>query len=398
LRAGSERGPEAGRIELPKLRGSGGVAHFWTSSKRGLPELPFRTDAKDPNVAVLQKARAAERVQPVIPLGSRGLFGGQKFEAIGFQVRTVTEEDGPDSWQEYLLYNPYHGYRYLTEYNGHWNFVRVAKALPEQWSDTRVKYEGKTFTLYSRAEAATSYVIGEFPWSVRVGETARVADFIVAPQVLSSETTADETVWSLGEYTAGADVWKAFRLPGSAPAAQGTFENQPSPHTGAWLWGTAWKLLVAAFVLALATGAMGGRTVFQRSYPVASPSTITPVFDVGGHESNLQVETRNRGAESFYIRYALIDEATGAARAFGRSIGQDDRAVIPSVRPGRYRLRIDLEQAPEQAGQSFDVTVRRHVSSMMSFWITSALLLLPPLAQTWKRSAFERARWQGSSR
>ena len=33
-------------------------------------------------------------------------------------------------WSEYLLYNPYKGYRYLTEYNGHWNDIRTLRALP----------------------------------------------------------------------------------------------------------------------------------------------------------------------------------------------------------------------------------------------------------------------------
>ena len=26
-------------------------------------------------------------------------------------------------WYEYLLYNPYNGFRYLTEYQGHWSFI-----------------------------------------------------------------------------------------------------------------------------------------------------------------------------------------------------------------------------------------------------------------------------------
>ncbi len=25
-------------------------------------------------------------------------------------------------WREYLLFNPYKGYAFLSEYNGHWNF------------------------------------------------------------------------------------------------------------------------------------------------------------------------------------------------------------------------------------------------------------------------------------
>ena len=47
-------------------------------------------------------------------------------------MREVDTADDSYSWDEYLLFNPYKGFRYLTEYNGHWNFVQVQTALPEQ--------------------------------------------------------------------------------------------------------------------------------------------------------------------------------------------------------------------------------------------------------------------------
>ena len=72
-------------------------------------------------------------------------------------------------------------------------------------------------------------MLGEFPWQVRVGESAEVTDYVSPPRVLSSEQTGNEVTWSMGEYMSGKDVWKAFRLPGSAPDAVGVYENQPSP-------------------------------------------------------------------------------------------------------------------------------------------------------------------------
>jgi len=88
-------------------------------------------DAKDPNLAVLQQFQAAERIQPLIPLGTRGKIRGDPYEAIGFQVRTITADGVDYSWAEYLLFNPYKGFRYLTEYHGHWNDVTMLRTLPE---------------------------------------------------------------------------------------------------------------------------------------------------------------------------------------------------------------------------------------------------------------------------
>ena len=63
--------------------------------------------------------------------------GDTQYEVIGFQVRAVSEGDDSYSWNEYLLFNPYKGFRYLTEYNGHWNFVHVESAMPEQSRSAR---------------------------------------------------------------------------------------------------------------------------------------------------------------------------------------------------------------------------------------------------------------------
>ncbi|MBI1895223.1 MAG: DUF4178 domain-containing protein, partial [Acidobacteria bacterium] len=72
-------------------------------------------DTTTPSLAVLQKYGKQERIDPKIPLGSRGKLEGAEFEVIGFQVRTITVDGIDYSWSEYLLFHPYKGYRYLSE-------------------------------------------------------------------------------------------------------------------------------------------------------------------------------------------------------------------------------------------------------------------------------------------
>src|SRR5271156_3216850 len=89
-------------------------------------------DATTPEVQILQKFQGKTQVKPTIPLGMRGKIGNTQYEVIGFQVREVDTGDDSYSWDEYLLFNPYKGFRYITEYNGHWNFVQVQAELPEK--------------------------------------------------------------------------------------------------------------------------------------------------------------------------------------------------------------------------------------------------------------------------
>jgi hypothetical protein len=388
--------PKLAGLNCPNCGASVELRTFGQAINVVCPNCHSVLDAQDPNVAVLQKAQSAEKVEPLIPLGTRGTFEGVKFEAIGFQVRTENDpDDGPDSWQEYLLYNPYRGYRYLAEYNGHWNYITVLHAIPEPHSDTRVSLKTVNFQLFSRGAAQTTYIIGEFPWTVRVGDSAAFADYVAPPEMLSSETTPEETTWSQGHYTPGLEIWQAFGLPGTAPAAQGTFANQPSSFSGGiGLWGTALKLMLGAFLLAIFFQGAGAHNVFHQDVTLAGGATVTPEFNVDGHESALQIEAQNRGTQSFYLHYALVDQATGQARSFARSIGTDDKAVVPSVKPGRYALRMEAEPA----GAQFNLIVSRKAGSFSLFWIVAALLAIPPLLHSLRGSNAERVRWQGSSR
>ena len=92
-------------------------------------------DAMDPGVTIVQEYTKAIRVEPLIPLGTRGkLRAGEKtieYEVVGFQVRQIVVDGVTYQWREYLLFNPYREFRYLTEYAGHWNVVSTLDSLPD---------------------------------------------------------------------------------------------------------------------------------------------------------------------------------------------------------------------------------------------------------------------------
>src|SRR5690242_17072855 len=277
-------------------------------------------DARDPNLQVLQKFEAKQLIQPLIPLGTRGKLYGAEYDVIGFQVRTTDVEGQPDSWAEYLLFNPYKGFRYLTEYNGHWNYVQIVPANPERirvGKKPGAKLMGHTYVLFDTELATTTYVLGEFPWRVHVGEKNGVKDFIAVPRILSSEITEQETVWSLGEYMTGAQVWQAFQLPGHPPPARGIFANQPAPFAGqaSSMWRVCLNLLSVIVLLAIMFYAFASQdTVFQRQYgfaprSAAEASFVTDTFEVKGHPSNVEITIHSDLNNNWaYFNLALINE------------------------------------------------------------------------------------------
>jgi hypothetical protein len=382
-------------------------------------------DARDPNLRVLQAYEEAQKFTPQIPLGTRGVLKGEKWEVVGFQVRCATIDGSSYYWDEYLLFNPYKGFRYLTQYDGHWNDVQVVKAAPTESVSGRqpfVTLHGETFKHFQTSTADTVFVLGEFPWRVRVGDRAVLRDFVAPPRMLSEEQTPGETTWSLGTYMDPAQVWTAFELPGQPPAPRGVYANQPDTYKPVAV--SMWKrfALLAAIVLAFGVLRMitaSRTTVFSKSssfspaHPVDSLAYATPSFTVSGHTANLVLTTETDVDNGWaYFDYALVNEQTGKTYEVGREVGyyhgfdsdgswsegsHRDRAVLPSVPPGRYFLRVQPQgQTSGATSISYTMVLKRDVPMPSLYLIALVLLVLPPAAMAIRAGAMESARWKES--
>ncbi|HEX2095255.1 MAG TPA: DUF4178 domain-containing protein [Longimicrobiaceae bacterium] len=376
-------------------------------------------DAKHPGLQVLQKFRAAQKVQPLIPLGATGKWKGEEYQVLGFQQRTITVEGIAYSWREYLLFNPQHGFRYFTEYDGHWNDVIPLKTVPReviQGGRPVAILHGETFKHFQKAKARTTYVLGEFPWEVRFGDEAVTSDFIAPPRMLSAETTEGETTWSLGEYTPGQRIWEAFKLPGKPRAPKGVYANQPSPHAprarAYWrAFGVLAALFVAMFIVRIVLAP--AREVFSGGYqyfPGAEGGVVTTdPFTLTGRPAVLEVAVRTDVSNDWvYFNYALINLDTGQATEFGREVSyyhgvedgeswsegsMEDEARVPSVPPGRYVLRIEPDgPAPVR----YSLRIRRDVPNGFFFLMALLVIVVPPVFASLGAGSFETQRWAES--
>src|SRR5437870_1409564 len=184
------------------------------------PSCGTMIDISDENVRIIGAFLSEVKFAPAIPLGTRGKLDDGLFELIGFMRRAVQVEGVEYEWSEYLLFNPYKGFRWLTEYNGHWNYIKNTSNIPKTQSSgflPTVYYLGQPFSHFQTAEAQVSYVLGEFYWRVQVGESSQVSDYISPPLILSRELTEKEVVWSIGEYIEPKAIWEGFQLKTSIP-------------------------------------------------------------------------------------------------------------------------------------------------------------------------------------
>src|SRR5690606_28709304 len=93
------------------LRGFGGIEHV-VCPYCGSASTPAEHGALRVLAEVTRRTQRARRTS-VLPLYRRGTFEGAPWEILGIVWRECRVDGEVYPWQEFLLYNPYRGYRYL---------------------------------------------------------------------------------------------------------------------------------------------------------------------------------------------------------------------------------------------------------------------------------------------
>ncbi len=387
-------------------------------------------DTADQNHKLLSKAlgNRAEKHLPRLPLGSKGRLQGKPVEVIGFLVKQSQIDGIAYDWREYLLAaegaENRGTYRWLTEYNGHWNIVDVLSNPPagngaQELAD--VRWSGQSFKHFASTPVAeVIQVAGEFTWRVRRGETSRVVDYVAPPLMLSRESTANDLSWSQGLYVEPVVLAEAFKLAGKLPTPIGVFANQPNP------WGDShqricqlfWKralcaIVLQAFFVFIASGTQLLRQDLVFSPQMADETQVTREFEIRDKPRKIIVRnTTSLDNNWIGLNLTLVNKATGAAWPTGRELAyyycrdggeswsegsRDDEVVFLNIPPGTYYLAVDPEMAPEKpvpVGDTLEVFTGG--AGWSNFIMVMLFLVVFPVFTRLRFAAFEARRWAES--
>ena len=391
-------------------------------------------------------ARKAKQPQLAIALGSKGRFADGELTVIGHVGRSAYVEGEWWPFEEYLLYAPGVGFRWLVCSDGHWSYVQpVAAGAVSVGVDA--KYGGAAFQRFAVATLRVDSVLGEFYWRVEAGERVESTDYIAPPAMLSCERTRSEETWSLGTYLTPGEVERAFGARLGLPSPIGVGPNQSYPGGV----GRAIALVLAVFCAvgigkcASAPDAHRLRQDFAVPRQSATPRPavdptlgVVPSTEAGGSGDAATSEPPSEpaGAVMFsdkfpldggrnvtisldanvynnwcYAAVDLVNEATGQVVSFDADLeyyaGVEDgeswsegshttEQVFGPVEPGSYVLRVEAQHGGT-GDVHLSVLVRQGVFRGLWFWLGLGVLGVPFLIVGWHAARFRSRRWQNAT-
>lgn len=382
-------------------------------------------DVTDDNFRVLQKFRSKLKRKPLIPLGSRGEFNGRTWEVVGFIVRKAGGYNY--YWEEYLLFNPRYGFRWLLNQYGHWSFTTPLVIFPEDPNSQAFEFEGEHYKQFGAGMAEVNYVLGEFYYEVKKDSVVKTKDWVCQGKMLSLEKDDYGLNWTRSEYIKADAVLKAFDKDLQLPRASGIAPHQPN------VFARHLRGMLPIFLVALAA-LIGMQYVFapdgekfaafiKESAKQGDSLKVTQPFTIEGKTSNISIGLYTASLQNNWFEMEgylhnletntnwgfLISNEYYSGYTDGESWTEGSRRnerIINGIPPGRYELAYttyfgvpttatgtNVGHTPEQP---YEITVFRGALILSNLWIVLIILTLPIVYLIVRSQMFKRAKWAES--
>ena len=441
---------EPAKTESVKCLACGGpisLRTFGAPQRVVCPHCGSTLAPEDSGALALLEAAARKHQESVLPLHARGTLDGVEWEIIGICWRRCVVDGVAYPWQEFLLFNPYRGFRWLIHSltDHHWSLGQDLGGAPQilPKGHHSVLYDRTKYRHFQGATAVVTYVEGEFTWEVHVGDKADINDFIAPPRGLSIEQSSGpdgvELNFTADRWLPAKDVWSAFKQPGKPPRPRGVAATQPNPwwamQRSLWLscavFMAAWWFVSGEVeqsrpgTLAFEQHDLGFDEPFSKEIELGTEGTLTAIdvtFSAGPLENSWAY------AEIMLINLAT-EEATGIGAEVewysgydgGESWSEGSKTTtitVGGISGGKYLLQVhpqrdttNLPTPSDGLGLSLPTYSLAGIARSPTFYsvqihedvyltrysvLAVSLILFFPLLSLILGRAFEKRRWRNS--
>ncbi|MEZ4448902.1 MAG: DUF4178 domain-containing protein [Nannocystaceae bacterium] len=401
-------------IQCPRCGGAITLKTYGASERVACPFCGSLLGPDESGALALVQAASRKRQATTLALHRRGVLDGITWEVIGICVRSVVVDGERYPWEEFFLYNPYRGFRWLVHSlsDHHWTFGQTLDAAPLQDGGS-LRCHGRDFAHFQGGQATVDYVEGEFTWQVEVGDVAGTDDYVAPPLAISLEFTkgpdGQEVNRTIQRHIDAREVWRAFEPRGPKFAPVGVGMVEPNPWRPRPWFLVAWVALIIAAAIGFALQA-GSKGLLEVEVPgeAASMPVVQPLHLDG--PTTVEVEIRVPGLSNQWAYYEgmLVDTASEEAIGFDLEVsyysgidggeswseGADHAAVVlADVPAGDYLLQIKYGSGAELG---WDLRVTRGVFLVRYGLLFALAVLFGFILPLVLGALFEHRRWLNS--
>lgn len=354
-----------------------------------------------------------------IQLGDTGKLRGANYQVVGF---TVKEEMNAyhSQWREYTLYNENEGFAFLSEYDGHWIFLKEAAAAPVVLNpnEKKIIVDGRRYDIFNSYNYKVEEAKGEFPNNIFDNQKTTCKEYIHPPFIWIQERDKQEGIrWFEGSHISHRELRNAFPE-AILKYAVGVGAVQPGTVNKR-------KLIIATLIGALAvllthfftTAGNQSKQLFFTNYTfpdtVNTMSVVTGKYVLDKPKSNLKLVIFAPVSNSWFeLGATLVNSETGKEYNLEKGVeyyhgvsegeswaegSNTENAYFTRVPAGTYFLQM---QGTREAGFSgvrdFSVEAIYDVPSNRNLWFALLLFILWPLVKYLYSSYREHERWRNS--
>ncbi|MES2774873.1 MAG: DUF4178 domain-containing protein [Bacteroidota bacterium] len=353
-----------------------------------------------------------------LDIGQKANLFNVSYELVGCCLK---EETGPykSQWKEYTLYNSLDGFAFLSEFQGHWTFVREQKETPVLLKDdsNSLEHGGVEFHIYNDYRFRILDSRGEFPYNIYDNESTHVREFIAPPEMWIREKSRNEGIsWYHGSHIGKNEIEKAFGK--TVPQQIGIGAIQPGGMVDRRkLKLVCIALVVMAFAVHLVLSAfMQEKEILTKTFTIgdtaASAPSVTPQFTLTKWRSNLEFQLAAPVQNSWFsLDINMVNAGTGEEFSIDEGVeyysgyesgeswaegGKETSTYLSSIPAGTYFLKLQPSADPNRPIPGFSLRVVNDVPMTRNIIIIMILLLILPVGTYIRSWLSDRKRWENS--
>lgn len=377
--------------------------------------------AYENNLEFVRQGKNNTHIQPAIALGATGIIQGIFYKVIGFIVKEERNQY-MSQWREYTLFSEHEGYAFLSEYDGHWIYLREQgkTPVPENMNTSGFNYDGYSFDLFNAYNYNIVTARGEFPGNAFNDGKVKCWEFISPPVMWIREASPNEgVVWFKGWHVDADDLKEALGDAIIRPNQVGIGAIQPNGYIDLMILLRNTLIAIGVLILlhlALTSGNTGRQLFLNEIYFSDSSKVSTAVINdihLEKEQSNVLLDFYAPVENSWMeLEATLVNTKTGTEYSVSEGVeyytgvedgykwsegSQNATFYINEVPRGDYTLKLEAtRETTYYPLKSYSISAHYDVANTRNLFICIGILLLWPIFKYFSTYYSERQRWSNS--